>query len=246
MARAVLLDFTIEGMTPLDGNGHMTHIAGTVAGFQSGVARQVKVFMINVLDSAGSGTSTTVTNGLSKALTHQQTNFPGQPAVYSASLSGGFSASQNDAFRAVANAGHIVTVAAGNQNANACKTSPASAGGSGATSGVITVAATDSTDSRASYSNYGTCVDIFAPGSSIPSLWKDSVTVYSSLSGTSTACPHVAGVAATLLAKNSTNRAVALQELFAKTAKDVVKNPPSASNRLLQATGNVTRTRRKP
>ncbi len=79
VARAVLLD----------GNWHVTHIVGTVAGFQSGVARQGKVFMIKVLDLAGSGTSTTVTNGLSKALTHQQTNFPGQPAVFSASLSGG-------------------------------------------------------------------------------------------------------------------------------------------------------------
>jgi len=166
-----------------DCNGHGTHVAGTVGGTTYGVAKAVKLRGVRVLNCSGSGTSSGVIAGIDYVrLNHIK------PAVANMSLGGGASTSMNTAVTNLANAGVFVAVAAGNSNANACNYSPA-----GATA-VTTVAASTNTDARASYSNYGSCVDLYAPGSSITSAWYGGGTA--TISGTSMASPHVAGTAA--------------------------------------------------
>jgi hypothetical protein len=220
--------------TQPDLNGHGTHCAGTVAGETFGVARKAKVIGVKVLSGSGSGDDAGVLSGIQWAV-----NTAGSKnSVITMSLGGGKAQSIDDAVAAAAAAGHIVTVAAGNDSSDACNYSPAAAGGKG---GVITVFASDrpgsgaTTDRRASYSNYGVCGDIFAPGSNIKSAWKGSSTATNTISGTSMACPHVAGVAATLLQKNNMNGAAARAELFAIVALNTVSNPGTGSpNKMLQ------------
>jgi subtilisin family serine protease len=220
--------------TEPDQNGHGTHCAGTVAGATFGVARKAKVIGVKVLSGAGEGDDTSVLSGLQWAV-----NTAGSKnSVITMSLGGGKAQSLDDAVAAAAAAGHIVTVAAGNDGSDACNYSPAAAGGKG---GVITVFATDrpvsgaTSDRRASYSNYGVCGDIFAPGSNIKSTWKGSSTATNTISGTSMACPHVAGVAASLLQKNNMNGAAARAELFALAALNTVSQIGSGSpNKMLQ------------
>jgi len=166
-----------------DCNGHGTHVAGTVGSSTYGVAKSVKLRGVRVLDCAGSGSNSGVIAGID----HVRLNHT-KPAVANMSLGGGYSATINTAVTNLANAGVFVVVAAGNDNANACNYSPASA------TAVTTVGATTSTDARASYSNYGSCVDVYAPGSSITSTWSNGST--NTISGTSMASPHVAGVGA--------------------------------------------------
>ena len=122
----------------------------------------------------------------------------GVPAVANLSLGGGFSQANNDAVTALVAAGVTTAVAAGNDNANACNYSPAS------TPNAITVAASDKNNARASYSNYGNCVDIYGPGSSITSAWIGSPSATNTISGTSMASPHVAGAAAVELSRHPT------------------------------------------
>ncbi|MGA1362414.1 MAG: S8 family serine peptidase [Ilumatobacteraceae bacterium] len=179
-----------DGRGSGDCNGHGTHVAGTVGGATYGVANGVSLVPVRVLDCAGSGWTSGVVAGINWMIEH---HLAGVPAVANLSLGGGYSAVMNDAIaRAVAD-GITVVVAAGNSNADACLTSPASA------PSAITVAASTSTDYKAGYSNYGSCVDLFAPGSSITSAWYDSTTSTRTISGTSMASPHVAGAAATVL-----------------------------------------------
>ncbi len=166
-----------------DCNGHGTHVAGTVGGSTYGVAKSVKLRGVRVLNCSGSGS----TSGVIAGIDYVRNNHV-KPAVANLSLGGSYSSSTNTAVTNLSNAGVFVAVAAGNSNANACNYSPASA------PVVTTVAATTSTDTRASYSNYGSCIDIYAPGSSITSAWYGGGT--KSISGTSMASPHVAGVAA--------------------------------------------------
>ncbi|MFM7062795.1 MAG: S8 family peptidase, partial [Actinomycetes bacterium] len=171
-------------------NGHGTHVAGTVGGATYGVANGVTLVPVRVLDCAGSGWTSGVVDGINWMISHHQA---GEPAVANLSLGGSYSAVLNDAVaRAVAD-GITVVVAAGNSNADACQSSPASA------PSAITVAASTSADVKAAYSNYGSCVDLFAPGSSIVSAWWSSSTATATLSGTSMASPHVAGAAAAVL-----------------------------------------------
>jgi subtilisin family serine protease len=179
-----------------DCNGHGTHVAGTTAGTAYGVAKAASIIPVRVLDCAGSGSNTGVIAGLDWIIANHAA---GTPAVANMSLGGGASAALDTAVQNVINDGVVMAVAAGNSNANACNYSPARA------SNAITVGATERTDVRASYSNFGTCLDIFAPGSSITSAWINSTTATSTISGTSMASPHVAGVAAVLLGTNPTS-----------------------------------------
>lgn len=172
-----------------DCNGHGTHVAGTVAGANYGVAKQATLVPVRVLDCAGSGSFTGVIAGID--WTAGATTL--RPAVANLSLGGGKSSAVNTAVAGAVSKGVTMVVAAGNSNANACNYSPASE------PSAITVGATTSTDARASYSNYGSCLDIFAPGSDITSSWYTGDTALNTISGTSMATPHVAGLAARVL-----------------------------------------------
>ncbi|GBG35228.1 Subtilisin-like protease 8, partial [Hondaea fermentalgiana] len=222
--RAYLMqDFTSEsGGSITDGNGHGTHCSGTAAGGTYGIAREATIFGVKVLSSSGSGSTSGVIKGINWAVQHQADQYNGESAVISMSLGGGYSSSMNNAVNEAVEAGMIVVVAAGNENQDACNVSPASAGGNGANGGVITVGATTSTDYMASYSNYGECTDVFAPGSSIKSTWKGSTSAVKTISGTSMATPHVAGVAATLLEKHNKDKDAAQSELFSLLVADKV------------------------
>ena len=171
-----------------DCNGHGTHVAGTVGGTTWGVAKGVKLIPVRVLDCSGSGTYSGVIAGIDWVA-----NSPLRPAVANLSLGGGASAALDAAIAGAVSKGVNVVVAAGNNNADACNYSPSRA------PSAITVGATTSSDTRASYSNYGSCLDIFAPGSSILSAWNTSDVATNTISGTSMASPHVAGVVALVL-----------------------------------------------
>ena len=180
----------------VDGNGHGTHCAGTVGGRRFGVAKRANLVAVKVLSAAGSGSISSVIAGIDYVVTqHKQKLLVDVNAKSVASISIGGPKSfalENAVENAVRNGVHIV-VAAGNENANACNVSP-----SGAPS-AITVGATTITDTRASFSNFGRCLDIFAPGVNIPSAWIGSTTAERTISGTSMATPHVAGAAALYL-----------------------------------------------
>ncbi|MFM8381602.1 MAG: S8 family serine peptidase, partial [Actinomycetota bacterium] len=152
-----------------------------------------------------------------------------KPAVANMSLGGGASASVDDAVRKLVAAGVTVVVAAGNSNVDACTASPARE------SSAVTVGATQSNDARASYSNFGTCLDIFAPGTNITSAWNTSTTSTRTISGTSMASPHVAGVAALLLgATPSLSTSEVASQLLSRASSDKVTVPGTGSpNKLL-------------
>lgn len=176
----------------VDEDGHGTHVSGTCAGHTYGVAKAASIIAVQVLDGDGSGTTGGVLKGIQYAIAaHTAKRGTGTGSVINLSLGGVYSSTLNNAVASAVNAGIVVAVAAGNDNANAAMHSPASE------PSVLTVGAATISDTRASYSNYGALVDVFAPGDRILSVYKDgSVT---SLSGTSMATPHVAGVAALLL-----------------------------------------------
>ncbi len=181
-----------DGLGTTDCNGHGTHVAGTVGGTTYGVAKNVTLIPVRVLNCAGSGTIAGVILGINWVI---ENHVAPAPAVANMSLGGGASAALDAAVASAVSDGVTVVVAAGNSNADACRYSPARA------PTAITVGATTSTDARASYSNWGRCLDIFAPGSAITSAWYTlmSTTATNTISGTSMAAPHVAGVAALLL-----------------------------------------------
>jgi len=178
-----------------DGNGHGTHCAGTVAGITYGVAKEANLIAVKVLSDSGSGSTSGVIDGINWAAADATAK--NKPAVANLSLGGGFSQANNDAVTGLVNAGVTTAVAAGNDNADACNYSPAS------TPAAITVAASDKNNARATYSNYGTCVDIYGPGSSITSAWIGSPSAINTISGTSMASPHIAGAAAKALSQNN-------------------------------------------
>ena len=178
----------IDGALPAaDCNGHGTHVAGTVGGSTYGVAKAVSLVAVRVLNCSGSGSTSGVIAGIDWVTGNHQA---GQPAVANMSLGGGASSSLDTAVRNSIADGVTYALAAGNDNTNACNSSPAR------TAEALTVGSTTSSDARSSFSNYGTCVDIFAPGSSITSAWHTSDTATNTISGTSMAAPHVAGAAA--------------------------------------------------
>jgi aqualysin 1 len=181
-----------DGRNGNDCNGHGTHVAGTVGGAVYGVAKSVRLHSVRVLNCSGSGTNSGVIAGVNWV-----TNNRIRPAVANMSLGGGASSALDNAVTNSINSGVTYVVAAGNSNANACNYSPARV------SSAITVGSTTSSDSRSSFSNFGSCVNIFAPGSSITSAWHTSNTATNTISGTSMASPHVAGVAALYLQGNT-------------------------------------------
>lgn len=171
--------------------GHGTHVAGTVGGATWGVAKSVRLHPIRVLGCDGSGSWSGIIAGLDWVARYHV-----KPAVANLSLGGGVSQSVDDAVNRLNASGVTVLVAAGNDNSNACNFSPARA------AGAITVGSTTSTDARSSFSNYGSCVNLFGPGSNIRSAWSTGNTVTNVISGTSMATPHVAGAAALYLSSN--------------------------------------------
>lgn len=166
-----------------DCNGHGTHVAGTVGSATYGVAKGVLLRAVRVLDCNGSGSNSGVIDGINWVAANHIA-----PAVANMSLGGGYSQATNDAVNKLASSGVFIAVAAGNSNADACNSSPSSA------ANATTVAASSSSDAKASFSNYGGCVDVYAPGVNITSTWINSGT--NTISGTSMASPHVAGVGA--------------------------------------------------
>ncbi|XP_784875.2 uncharacterized protein LOC579680 [Strongylocentrotus purpuratus] len=170
-----------------DCNGHGTHCAGTVGSNTYGVAKSVQIRGVKVLNCFGSGSTSGIVNGINYVINAARWN---SNLIASMSLGGGASTSLDNAVKNMVNAGVPTAVAAGNDNANACNYSPARE------STAITVGATDSNDRRSSFSNYGSCLDIFAPGTSITSTWHTSNSATNTISGTSMACPHVAGALA--------------------------------------------------
>ncbi|HEY7786504.1 MAG TPA: S8 family peptidase [Pyrinomonadaceae bacterium] len=177
--------FDAFGGSGQDCNGHGTHVAGTVGGSTYGVAKSALLRGVRVLNCSGSGSTSGVIAGVDWVRANHIA-----PAVANMSLGGGISTALDNAVNNLSNAGVTIAVAAGNSNANACNSSPARA------ANAITTGSTTSTDARSSFSNFGTCLDIFAPGSGITSAWATSNTATATISGTSMASPHVAGVAA--------------------------------------------------
>jgi aqualysin 1 len=182
-----------------DCNGHGTHVAGTIAAVDNtayvvGAAPGAAVTGVKVLSCQGTGTTSNIIKGVDWVTANAKF-----PAVTNMSLGGGASTSLDDAVRRSAAKGIVYAIAAGNETQDACNVSPARAG-AGANNGIITVGATDSNNREASFSNFGNCVDIWAPGVSITSTWLNNGT--KSLSGTSMASPHVAGVAGLYVSNN--------------------------------------------
>ena len=229
--RAVSGFDSVNGGSADDCNGHGTHVAGTIGGSTYGVAKQVSLVAVRVLNCNGYGSTSGVIAGINWVT---QDHDPGELAVANMSLGGSASTSLD---QAVANSiadGVTYAVAAGNGNIfgvaqSACNSSPARV------PTALTVSATDATDTKASFANFGTCVDLFAPGVSVTSAWLTSDTATATLSGTSMATPHVAGVAALFLeqAPTSTPADVAAALTASATSGVVLKPGTGSPNRLL-------------
>ena len=223
-------DAVTSGGTAEDCNGHGTHVAGTVGGSTYGIAKGVTLVAVRVLSCSGSGSVSGVIAGIDWVTGNHAS---GAPAVANMSLGGSASTSLDNAVRNSIADGVSYAIAAGNGNIvgiaqDACKYSPARVGEA------MTIGATDKTDKKASWSNFGNCVDFFAPGVGITSSWYSSNTATNTISGTSMATPHVAGVAALYLQSNpSASPSVVRDALYAATTKGIVTSSKSVNNHLL-------------
>ena len=207
-----------------DCQGHGTHVAGTVGSLTYGVAKAVEIIPVQVLNCSGSGSTATILAGIDWVIGNHAS---GVKAVANMSLGGYYNSLLNTAVTELVNDGVVLAVAAGNEDDDACRYSPASA------SAPITVGATDDSDVRSFFSNYGSCVDIFAPGSDILSTTMRSSTGYKS--GTSMAAPHVTGVAAVIwsLHPNWTSTQVSAEVIAIATANKVISPGSQSPNKLL-------------
>ncbi|GIG62895.1 hypothetical protein Lfu02_72670 [Longispora fulva] len=207
-----------------DCHGHGTHVAGTIAGAEYGLAKAAQVVAVKVLNCSGSGSSSNVIAGMDWVTANAV-----KPAVANMSLGGSADQAIDDATTNSINSGVVYAVAAGNSNSDACNDSPAR------TPAAITVGATQKTDARASFSSYGTCLDIFAPGVDITSSWGSGDTATNTISGTSMATPHVAGAAALILGANPNYTPQQVRDAMVNAASDNrVTSPGTGSpNKLL-------------
>jgi len=212
---------------PDDGYGHGTHVAGTIGGAEYGVAKGVQIVPVRVLDDSGSGTTEQVVAGIDWVAANHS-----GPSVANMSLGGGADDVLDQATQGAIASGVTFAIAAGNSSADASGFSPARV------AEAITVAASDDADGQASFSNFGSIVDIYAPGVGITSAWNDSDTGTDTISGTSMATPHVAGAAALYLAANpeATPDEVAAALTGAATP-DKITNPSEGTPNLLLYTG---------
>ncbi|WP_427165894.1 S8 family peptidase [Streptomyces sp. C1-1] len=217
-------DFVGNDRTASDGNGHGTHVAGTIAGTTYGVAKKAKLVAVRVLDNSGTGTTSQVIAGIDWVTRHA-----GKPAVANLSLGTAHNAQLDAAVRNSIASGVTYAVAAGNDGLPADLYSPADV------REAITVGATDRADARAGFSDYGSAVDLFAPGVSITSAWGTSDTAKATFSGTSMATPHVTGAAALYLAGHSkATPAQVARALFRLSVSGVTGRGPGSPDELLQ------------
>jgi len=221
-------DAVTVGGGAVDCNGHGTHVAGTVGGAKYGVAKDVALVAVRVLDCSGSGSNSGVIAGIDWVTANHTSS-----AVANMSLGGGASTALDTAVSNSITSGVTYAVAAGNGNKggvpqNACNYSPARV------PAALTVGATDRTDKPASFSNYGACVDLFAPGVGITSDWYTSTTAINTISGTSMATPHVTGVAAQYLQGHAgATPAQVSSAVTGASTKDIVPTTKTANNDLL-------------
>lgn len=218
-------DFVDDDSDASDCAGHGTHVSGTIGGSTYGAAKGVTLVAVRVLDCQGSGWASDIIDGLDWVIDHHA-----GPSVVNMSIGGGAYAPLDRAVQRTVGAGITVVAAAGNDGADACGSSPARV------PGVITVAATDSRDERPWWSNVGDCVDLFAPGVDVESASNDSNTATETMSGTSMASPHVAGLAARYLQKHVHDTpAQVASALVSAATKNAVQNAEGTANRLLYA-----------
>ncbi|KAF9466801.1 serine protease [Collybia nuda] len=213
---------TFGGYPDADGNGHGTHCAGTAAGSQFGVAKNANIIAVKVLSDAGSGSVADIVSGLNFVLSSARSS--GRPSIVSMSLGGGASTALDNAVATLTSNGIHVAVAAGNSNLDAGTTSPARA------PSAVTVGASTIADARASFSNFGSVVDVFAPGQNVISSWIGSTTATNNISGTSMATPHIAGLIAYLIGTGNNVSPASMSTLIKSLSlKGVLSGIPSGT-----------------
>ncbi len=220
----VIAIYDATGGNGLDCNGHGTHVAGTIASQTYGVAKNANIYSVRVLgpDCDGTGSVSSLINGVEWV-----TRNHAKPAVVNMSLGGGASQAEDDAIRRSIASGVIYVVAAGNEDKDAINSSPARI------REAITVGATDRNDAAASFSNFGSVVDIFAPGVNIMSTWYTSDSATNTISGTSMAAPHVAGVVALYLHNNPSASPGEVEQALVNSGSRTVSNPGPNTTTLL-------------
>ncbi|ORX96936.1 hypothetical protein K493DRAFT_370362 [Basidiobolus meristosporus CBS 931.73] len=229
--RATLPVSFITGEANDDLNGHGTHVSGTVGGNAYGVAKKVKLIGVKVLSGSGSGTTSGVISGVNWVA--EQAKKSGRKSVANMSLGGGNSEALKQAVNAAVKAGVTFIVAAGNESQDACNVSPANA------ADAFAVGATTISDTLASFSNYGKCVKILAPGQDITSAWIGGTSASKKISGTSMASPHVAGVAALYLSQGGlSSPAQVYAALAAKATKNAITGLKGTTSNLLVFNSN--------
>eukprot|EP00039_Didymoeca_costata_P019232 m.336738 g.336738 ORF g.336738 m.336738 type:complete len:437 (+) comp17944_c0_seq1:129-1439(+) len=214
------IDATTNNSPKTDENGHGTHVAGTIGGKTYGIAKNVRIIAVRVLDQYGSGTMGGVITGVQFTCEHHKEN-DGNKCVANMSLGGGKYSALNSAVSEAIECGCQFAVAAGNGASDACYNSPAS------TEDAVTVMATNQNDQSSYYSDYGKCCDLYAPGSSITSAWIGYPSAVVTISGTSMATPHVAGVMAKILSVSDMKPEELKDEILANASEDYISDVPN-------------------